>query len=89
MNAYLRFKKVVPLKEWIEWLNYFSDFFFVFFVAALKSTKKKPLLASTVNKMSKEVSLKDFYNNPGIEEEEQDSEQDSDFVPEGKISWLW
>lgn len=34
--------------------------------------------------MSKEVSLKDFYNNPEIEEEDQDSEQDSDFVPEGK-----
>ncbi|KAI7894629.1 bucentaur or craniofacial development-domain-containing protein [Mucor mucedo] len=36
--------------------------------------------------MSKEVSLKDFYNNPEIEEEDQDSEQDSDFVPEDNES---
>ncbi|KAI8083543.1 bucentaur or craniofacial development-domain-containing protein [Thamnidium elegans] len=31
--------------------------------------------------MSKQVSLKDFYNDTNIEEEEEDSEQDSDFVP--------
>ncbi|GAA5799396.1 hypothetical protein HPULCUR_004811 [Helicostylum pulchrum] len=31
--------------------------------------------------MSKEVSLKDFYNDTNVEEEEEDSEQDSDFVP--------
>lgn len=29
-------------------------------------------------------SLKDFYNNPEVEEEE-DSEDDEDFIPDGKI----
>lgn len=36
--------------------------------------------------MSKEISLKDFYTNPEGEEEEEDSEQDSDFVPDGKFT---
>lgn len=35
-------------------------------------------------KMSEEISLKDFYNNPEQEEDE-DSEQDSDFVPDGML----
>lgn len=35
--------------------------------------------------MSKEVSLKDFYNDANVEEAEEDSEQDSDFVPGGKL----
>lgn len=29
-------------------------------------------------------SLKDFYNNPQVEDEEEDSEDDEDFVPDGK-----
>ena len=33
--------------------------------------------------MSKDISLKDFYTNPDVEEEDEDSEQDSDFVPGG------
>lgn len=32
-------------------------------------------------------SLKDFYNNPEVEEEE-DSEDDEDFVPDGKIKLI-
>lgn len=32
-------------------------------------------------------SLKDFYNNPEVEDEE-DSEDDEDFVPEGKSGWV-
>ncbi|KAI9365722.1 bucentaur or craniofacial development-domain-containing protein [Pilaira anomala] len=36
--------------------------------------------------MSKQVSLKDFYNNTNNEEEDEESEQDSDFVPEEEES---
>jgi hypothetical protein len=38
--------------------------------------------------MSKEVSLNDFYNNADGEEEDEDSEQDSDFVLGGKLDPL-
>lgn len=41
-----------------------------------------------IKKMSKEISLKDFYTNPE-EEEEEDSEQDSDFVPDGMLEKLF
>lgn len=50
------------------------------------SLKKKKSNNST---MSKEASLKDFYNNPEVDEDDEDSEQDSDFVPDGKNKSSW